>query len=219
MGLSTAGIAFRPTSDTPDEEEMIRRAFGEAFHAVPMSDARSSHDIRVPGNIAVESKNGAIFIYNGEIAERLLLKREPIEPSLLSALGTPEIAVVFCHYDSGDSFGYIILEGGLQIRSRIYTLDQTFDEGSPKEFELPWMQADPFVEEEGEPAVYRNIETGQTATEPYVTANMLNVAMKVLFGACPWDTWDYRSKFNYYRRELPAETAELSIKKVWWKLW
>jgi hypothetical protein len=63
------------------------------------------------------------------------------------------------------------------------------------DFELSWLKARLFVEEEGEPPVYRNTETGQTSTEAYVTANMLDVAMKTLFGVCPWDEWNYKSKF------------------------
>lgn len=220
MGLSTAGLAFKPTSSTPDdEEEMIRRAFGKAFHAVSASEVRGSHDVRVLGNIAVESKNDAIFIYNGEIAERILFKGEAVESTLLSALGTPELAVVFCHYDSGGSFGYVILEDGMRIRSRIHTLDKTSDEGNPMDFELSWLKARLFVEEEGEPPVYRNTETGQTSTEAYVTANMLDVAMKTLFGVCPWDEWNYKSKFNYYCTALAAEPAKIAVKKARWKFW
>lgn len=219
MGLSTAGLAFKPTSSTPEEEEMIRRAFGAAFHAVPASDVKGYLDTRLPGNIAVESKNGAIFIYSSEIADRILFKGEAIEASLLSALGTPEIAIVFCHYDSGDSFGYAIMEDGARTRSRIYTEGKTTDEGIPKGVELPWLKAESVIEEEGEPPAYRNIETGQMATEGYVTASMLNVITKTLFGVCPWDEWNYKSKFNYYRRELPAKAANFPVKKAWWRFW
>jgi hypothetical protein len=219
MGLSTAGLAFKPNSFTPkDEQEMIRRAFGDTFHSIPASEIQNYHDIRVPGKIAVESKNGATFIYNGEIAGRVLFEGEALEPSLLFALGSPEVIVVFCHYDSGGSFGYAILEKGVRVRSRIYTLDRTSDDGVPKEFELSWLQAEPFVEEEGEVLAYRNMESGETTTEAYVTVHMLSEVMKRLFGVSPWDEWNYKTKFNYYFRK-PDETVKLPLRKAWWKLW
>ncbi|MQA18197.1 DUF6928 family protein [Rugamonas rivuli] len=218
MGLSTAGVAFKPDSFTPgDEQEMIRRAFGSAFHPIPASEIRNYHDIRVPGNIAVESKNGATFIYNGELAERVLFEGQALEPALLSALGSPEVIVVFCHYDSGGSFGYAIWEKGVRVRSRVHTLDKTSDDGVPMELELPWLQAEQLVDEDGELA-YRNMESGEIATEAYVTARMLGQVMDGLFGVAPWDEWDYKTKFNYYLRR-PEEAAKQAPGKSWWKIW
>lgn len=198
---------------------MIHRAFGEAFHAISASDVKGHFDSRLPGNIAVESKNGAIFIYSSELAERILFNRDTIAPSLLTALGNPEIAVIFCHYDVSESFGYVILENGVPTRSRMHTEDKTNDEGAPKEFELPWLQAESFIEEEGEPPAYRNTETGQTSTEAYVTAHMLDVVMQAFFGVCPWDEWNYKSEFNYYQRKLPAEIVKQTAEKAWWRFW
>lgn len=218
MGLSTAGVAFKHNSFTPeDQQEMIRRAFGSAFHSIPASEIRNSHDIRVPGNIAVESTNGATFVYNGELAERVLFEEQALEPELLAALGNPEVVVVFCHYDSGGSFGYAIWEKGVRIRSRVHTLEKTSDDGVPMELELPWLQAEQFVDEDGEPA-YRNLESGEIATEAYVTARMLRQVMGGLFGVAPWDEWDYKTKFNYYLRR-PEETAQQSRRKSWWQIW
>lgn len=62
MGLSIAGFAFKPTALGVDEEEMIHRAFGSAFHAIQAPDL----DSRLPGNLAVESRNGAVFVYRNK---------------------------------------------------------------------------------------------------------------------------------------------------------
>lgn len=219
MGLSTAGLAFKTKLfAASDEEAMIRSAFGDTFHCIPASEIQNLHDIRVPGNIAVESKNGATFVYNGEIAGQVLFDGGLIDPSLFSALGSPEIMVVFCHYDSGGSFGYVILEKGVQVRSRIYCLGKTSDDGNPTDFEMSWLNAEQFVEEEGEPPAYRNLVSGKTSTESYVTAYMLGEVMKGLFGACPWDAWNYRTEFNYYLRK-PVDTVKLSPREAWWKFW
>lgn len=206
-GLSTAGVAFRATSSTPQEPIMIQRAFGAAFQAVSPLDG-SSRDIRNPGNIAVESKNGVTFVYNGEYAGRILFGEESVDASVLSALGNPELVVVFCHYDSGNSFGYVIVEHGVRTRYRLYTRDKTIDEGVPRDFERSWLKAAALVDGKGEPPVYRNKDTGEVASEDNVTAGLLDSAMRSFFGIIPWTQWDYKSKFNYYRRVTPTQAGQ-----------
>jgi hypothetical protein len=39
--------------------------------------------------------------------------------------------------------------------------------------------------------------------------------MQNLFGMCPWEEWDYKSKFNYYRNELLMVSSEPAAKKPW----
>lgn len=195
MGLSIAGFAFKPTALGVDEEEMIHRAFGSAFHAIQATDL----DSRLTGNLAVESRNGAVFVYSSEMVEPYFFKEKAIAPSLLSALGNPEILVVFCHYDASNSYGYIIVENGTPTRYRLYTDDGTSDEGVPKEFELSWLQAEPFIEEEGEPPAYRNKQTGQISNEASITARLLDLVMQTSFGICPWHEWNYKTEFSCYQ--------------------
>lgn len=217
MGLSTAGLAFRPNASTLDEQELVQLAFGSS--AIQLSEPNKLHDIRVPGNVAVESSNGVTFLYNGEIAGRTLFEGQSLEPRVFAALGAPELVVIFCHYDSGDSFGYAIVKDGITVRSRVHTLDKTKDEGAPNAFELPWLQAESFIEEEGEPPVYRNLKTGEVTSESYVTAHLLVEVMNAFFGVTPWNEWNYKSKFNYYYMQPPAKISEPSTTKAWWKFW
>ena len=216
MGLSTAGLAFRPNALTLDEQALVQKAFGSSFDP---SATEKVHDIRVPGNVAIESKNGTTFIYNGEIAAKILFERQSLEPAVFAALGAPELVVVFCHYDSGGSFGYAIIKDGITVRSRVHTLDKTVDEGTPHAFELPWLKAETFIEEEGEPPAYRNLETGDVTSEPYVTARLLVQVMNAFFGVVPWDDWDYRTKFNCYSRQPAAKIPAPPVAKAWWKFW
>ncbi len=217
MGLSTAGLAFVPNASTLVEHELVRRAFGSS--AIEPSETQTTHDIRMPGNVTVESKDGATFLYNGEIAEKILFDGQSLDPAIFAALGSPATIVIFCHYDSGGSFGYAIVENGITVRSRLHTLDQTDEKGVPHAFELPWLQAESFIEEEGEPPVYRNLQTGQVSSESYITAYLLAEVMNAVFGVVPWDEWDYRSKFNYYCRQPSPEIDEPAATKAWWKFW
>jgi len=216
LGLSTAGLAFRPNASTLDEQALVQKAFGSSFDP---SATGTAHDIRVPGNVVVESKNGATFVYNGEIAGKVLFEGQSLEPAVFAALGAPELVVVFCHYDSGGSFGYAIIKDGIKVRSRVHTLDKTVDEGTPNAFELPWLTAESLVEDEGEPPAYRNLETGEVTTEPYVTAHLLVQVMNAFFGVVPWDEWNYKTKFTYYSRQPAAKTPARSAAKAWWKFW
>lgn len=204
MGLATAGLAFKPTSSTPSEQDMIRRAFGEECRFIPESDLKASHDIRLPGNIDVESTHGATFVYCGDIAERILFKEEVLDASFLAAIGDPEVVVVFCHYESGGSFGYAIFEKGVRARFRLHSQGTTSDKGAPMEFELPWLNAQLVVEEEGEPPAYLNTRTGRASSETYLTAVMLDDTMMALFGVCPWEEWNYKTKLNHYCKESSA---------------
>jgi hypothetical protein len=198
LGLSTAGLAFRPNLSTLGELDLMQTVFGKGVFQLP--EMQNSHDIRVPGNVTVESKNGATFVYNSEIADRILFEGHSLHPSVFEALGAPEIVVVFCHYDSGGSFGYAILKNGATVRSRVHVMEKTTDTGEPNNFELPWLQAESFIEEEGEPPAYRNSSTGEVSSEACVTAHLLAQVMNGLFGLCPWDDWDYRTKMNFYSR-------------------
>lgn len=216
MGLSTAGLAFRPNASTLDEQALVRMAVGSSLDPAA---AEQVHDIRVPGNVAIESRNGATFIYNGEIAAKILFERRSLEPAVFAALGAPELVVAFCHYDSGGSFGYAIIKDGITVRSRMHTQEKTVDEGTPNAFEMPWLTAEPFIEEEGEPPAYRNLETGDVTSEPYITAHLLGQVMDAFFGVVPWDEWDYRTRFNCYSRQPAAKMPAPSVAKAWWKFW
>jgi hypothetical protein len=219
MGLSTGGLAFKPTSSTPAEPELLHRIFGEAFEAIPTSDDPNSDANRVARKVSTESKDGAIFIYSDELVERLLFKQAPIGPSLFAALGKPEVAVVFCHYDSGDSFGYRIMENGEFVRSRLYVQGETSDEGSPKEFERAWLNAEQYFEDEEDESslCYRNLESGVVSHEGGVTSRLLELAVKSLIGVCPWDDWNYKSEFRHYRRMPPVTPP--AARKAWWRFW
>jgi len=214
LGLSTAGLAFLVNASTVGERELLQATFGNNLHPLQSSDTQKQLDIREPGNVAVESKKGATFVYNAEIARKILFVGQPLEPAVFIALGRPEVVVVFCHYDSGGSFGYAIVKNGVTVRSRVHTMDRTTDEGTPNTFELPWLQAEPFIEEESKPPAYRNLKTGEVASEAYVTAHLLTQVMNAFFDLVPWDEWNYKTKFNYYEMKSPVEVA-----KQWWKLW
>jgi hypothetical protein len=220
MGLSTAGFAFKTTSFTPTEQEMIRRAFGSDSRLVPDSDPADSSDIRVPGVIAVESRHGSAFIYSDEFAGRVLFDRQPVSASFLSALGNPDTLLVFCHYDSGGSFGYLVIEGGVQTRYRLHLEGTTTYEGAPKDYEKAWLHAKEVVEESGEPPAFQNIETGEISSKEYVVARLLNDTLIRLFGGCPLDDWNYKTRLAKYRRDQHGSAArEPSAKRPWWKVW
>jgi hypothetical protein len=216
MGLSTAGLAFKQSSATPSEQEIIRLAFGEQFVLIP-DYLMSPYAIRRPGNIDLELTRDALLIYNDEITRRFFHGLEVPHRSFFDALGNPQTLIFFCHYDSGDTFGYRIFENGLPTRLRFYDGTDTIDEGEPKGFEYSWLHAEPFFEEEDAPPAFRNQETGQVAYEGYLTAALLRLAMKEYFGICPWDEWSAATKFSRYQVNPPAENPASQDKRRWWQ--
>jgi hypothetical protein len=218
LGLSIGGLAFKPTPSTLNEQALVRVIFGD--EVVPC-ETQPHHDTRVSGNVSVESKDDAVFIYNSDIAEKILFAGEAVQPAIFSALGAPEVIVVFGHYDSSDAFGYAIVKNGITVRSRVYTIEEgTVDEGTPYAFEQSWLQAETFVEEDdGDELAYRNLETGAVSSEPYVTAFLLAEALKAFFGCIPWNDWNYQTKLSNYGRPPPAAVPQPAPTKAWWKLW
>jgi hypothetical protein len=216
----TTGIVFKPNTSTPVEREIVRLAFGDHFEPVPAAEVSTENDIRLSGNLAFEWTSGVSFIYSGEAVQKFLFEGESPSPSFFEALGNPSKVIFFCHYDSGDSFGYRIFENGVPTRRRLYTVSGTIDEGLPKAFEHAWLNAEKFVEDEDEPPAYRNPETGEVRSEGYITAAMLRLALTRDYGICPWDEWDYKTNFNYYKAKKAADTSQTQARQSWWrKLW
>lgn len=216
MGLSTAGLAFKKNLSMPSEQEIIRLAFGDQFVRVP-DDSTNPFGIRKQGYIDLESTGDALFICNHDLVRKIFFDLEVPQSSFFDAFGNPEKLIFFCHYDSGETFGYRIFENGLPIRLRFYDGTSTIDEGPPKEYELSWLHAEQFFEEEGAPPAFSNQETGQIAYECYVTAALLRLTMKEFFGMCPWDDWSYKTKFSRYQLALPLDNPKLQTKRPWWK--
>jgi hypothetical protein len=97
LELSAAGIAFRVTASTSKENQMIQQTFGIHFRSVSETDAKDSQDIRASGNIAVESKDGVVFIDNVDIAKTVLFEGRPIASSFLSAPEDLKEIPIFYH--------------------------------------------------------------------------------------------------------------------------
>jgi hypothetical protein len=216
MDLSTGGFAFKTTSSTPSEVEVIRSVFGDML--VAADHDLKQNGMRLPGDVSVEAACGAFFIVNGEIPQKYLFKPECPSASFFEALGHPHTVIFYCHYDSGGTAGYRIFENGVPVRRRFCSESETSDEGTPRESELSWLNAEQFFEDEDEdtPPAYRNRETGHVTMEPYVTAAMLRLVMKELFGVCPWEEWSYKTRFNHYRMK-PVEAPAPQAKRPWWR--
>jgi hypothetical protein len=198
---------------------VVRLVFGAGYDRLSGEEAKAIHDTRRAGNVAVESLGDTTFVYSGEIATRYLFDREPIDASLLAALGNPQAVVCFCHYDSGGSFGYRIIEDGEQTRFRLYYEWQTTEEGPPQDFEAAWLGAEPHFDAEEECLVYRHAVTGQTLAEGGLTAHLLAAAMAHFFQLVPWDTRNDKTQFKLYRKAAKREPAQPPSKTTWWKFW
>jgi hypothetical protein len=217
MGLSTAGLVFKPSSSTPPDPEIVRLAFGERFELVPEAEASKENRLHLPGNLAFERTSGVLFIYSDEAVQKYLFGGESPSPSFFEALGNPTHVMFFCYYDSGGSFGYRIFENSVPARRRLYTGFETLDEGVPKAFEHAWLNAEQFVENDDEPPVYRNTETGEVRSEGNVTAAMLRLALIGNYGIRPRDQWDYKTKFIHYKAKEAAHAlqTQTQVRQSW----
>ncbi|WP_377014280.1 hypothetical protein [Comamonas sp. JC664] len=63
------------------------------------------------------------FVCNGDLVWGLLADPNADMQPLSERLGNPAYLLAFCHYDSGGSFGYAVMENGVRTRTRLQTTD------------------------------------------------------------------------------------------------
>lgn len=216
MGVAQAGLVFRSKVPLRDMGALVSKLCGG--QAVPIEQPlQSKFDIRNPSDVMVLVYGDVYFICNIDIAWDLL--EDPVRDVTQRhcVLGTPEWLMAFCHYDSGDSYGYAFIERGARTRSRLQTSGEPelIEHGTPKDFEARWLSADFYLEEDDCPVeewrkIYFQGNREIQVSEGDLTRRMLQEALLLHFGVCPWE--DERTPASYCFR--------LSVsKKPWWQLW
>lgn len=219
MGIAQAGIVFKPTAPITDVAAFVSSLCGKEMKQIEHPAVRQ-FDIRNPGDVMVQSFGDSWFICNNDLVWNFLeFPQTDITPAYQS-LGRPEMFMLFCHYDSGDSYGYAFFEHGKRTRSRLQTIETAnqpglIEYGTPEDFEQRWLSASFYIEEDDCPIeerqkIYFQGDRKIEVPEHFLTKQIMEEAMLNKFGVCPWDT-ELEPVYYFFKAQ--------EKKKAWWRVW
>lgn len=160
MGLSAAGIFVKTNSTTLSHEEIVTTLFGTIDKV--MDEHQGGFDIREQGKVIVRKRENGYNIASADIAQKILVEGNRSEIAKVYGLfgDSLEFIIAYMHYDSGDSFGFRVIENEETIRYR-YSLGGEYitkEFGLPLDEELEVLNKPLYceVEEDGD-EIYREI--------------------------------------------------------------
>jgi len=215
MGVAQAGLVFRSKVPLRDVGALVSKLCGG--QAVAIEQQQGTFDIRNASDVRVLVFGDVYFICNHELAWDLLENPTQAATQRHRVLGGPERWLAFCHYESGDSYGYAFIERGERTRSRLQTGEPALIEhGTPKDFEARWLSAEFYREEDDCPIeerrkIYFQGNREIEVAEADLTRRLLQEALLLHFGVCPWEG-EITPVSHFFRLSVRSN-------KPWWRLW
>ena len=232
MGIAQAGIAFRNSASVGDMAGFMGAVFDEPATEIPLP-VSARFDIRNHSDVMLQAFGDVCFISNDDLAWPLIRNSGRDLGRLHAALGSPELLMAFCHYDSGGSHGYAVFEHGRRTRTRLQTnglpdVPALVESGTPLAFEQRWLGARHYVDatarDDG-----RMVFLGERAVvvpARDLTGRMLKDGLEALFGVCPWETL-LTPTYRFFRLGPERERVQApaisrartipAIKRPWWQ--
>ena len=219
MGIAQAGLAFRPTSSIANLQSFIANLCGEDAAQIAHPNSKE-FDIRRHTDVMVQFFGENCFICNNDLVWDILEHPRKDVGRTYRALGSLDMILAFCLYESGGSYGYAFIEQGKRTRSRLQTfgvptLPPLLEHGIPKAFEQRWLSADFYLDEDDDcPAderqkiYYQGGNRDTAVPEHALTRRLLDESLQMNFGVCPWAT-DVAPIYHFFK--LSAK------KKPWWR--
>lgn len=217
MGIAQAGIVFKSDIKGKNLQNLIETLFEDHVKEIKHPNF-GEFDVRNKNDIMVQIFGKSCFISNHDIAWNLLEQEDIDSSKVYTSLGSPELFVVFCRYDTGGSYGYGFFENGIRTRSRLQTvgsqqLKPMLEFGMPKEIEQSWLNGDSYLEEDDCPEeerqrIYINAMNTSEVPEYFLTNQILQDILVSNFEVCPWET-EVKPEYHFYK---------IKERKAWWKL-
>jgi len=219
MGIAQAGIAFKSNKKIENVRSLVSTLCGEKANQIEHPN-HGQFDIRRHTDVMVQIFRDSCFICNNDLVWNFLENPRSDLGHIYRALGKPESFLLFCHYDSGGSYGYSFVEHGVITRSRLQTtgvprLPPIIEFGNPKDIEKRWLSASFYIEDDECPMEERRKIFYQgnreiEVSEYHLTKRILDEILLNKFNACPWET-DQEPVYHFFRLN--------GKEKPWWQLW
>lgn len=203
MGIAVAGIVFQRESGVFDTDTIITSLFRGNFKRLELQNGYL--DTRNDDNVEIEIIDKTCFIYSTKLATPFLFDGYEDISEIYSALEMPPLILAYCNFDSGGSYGYVFFENGKKTRRRLFSDLKLTEEGSPKQFELEWLNAKTYIENPDDPPeehqkIYFKNNHQDKVSEYNLTSRLLYEALENYFGVDPWREDFPNSKRIYYSK-------------------
>jgi hypothetical protein len=204
MGIAQAGLVFTRTVAMDDLRTTVSNLFQETATEIEHPNT-GAFDIRNHGDVMVQVFGDVCFICNNDLVWDMLEDHQKDASALYQTLGSPDRILLFCHYESGGSFGYAFIENGIRTRSRLQTTEvpPVIESGTPTALENAWLSAQFYFEEDDGPIeerekIYYKGDRELEVSEDWITAQMLYETLHRQFSVCPWYT-DLEPEYHFFR--------------------
>jgi len=149
IGMSNAAVFIK--LEDPNQykiEDIVNELFGSL---ITITDkATNEFDFRNENSIIIAYHENGIRIMNSNFVNQILVERSKEVINKLNTLfNKPKLILTYMHYDSGDSFGFSLIENG-QIKRFRYSLSTdwvTQEFGNPLDVELNILNGEIYYEE------------------------------------------------------------------------
>lgn len=197
MGITQAGLVFKRSAVTADPVALVEKLTGK--RAAELDRATPGpFDTRNHSDVLVQFSGDVCIISNHDLAWPLLEDPAADVRELHQRLGAPADLMVFCRYDSGGTCGYVLIENGERVRSRLETtgvpsLPPLLEAGTPTPLEARWLSAPFYFEEDDEDLpedertkIFYLGDREEEVAESWLTSHLLRGLLEQRFGVCPW---------------------------------
>ena len=149
MGFSAAGIVILENTKLMESKKVLLEITGKTHYSINLLDRKnSSYGINKADSYIEDFENCSI-LHNKKLVTSILFDNSDEYKRAYYALKKPTLMIVFCHYDSGGSYGYAIIKNGEKIRSRVQIeVETTREFGEPLHFENEWLNAERYYPED-----------------------------------------------------------------------
>jgi hypothetical protein len=148
------------------------------------------------------------MILNADLSLSVLFGRGKFDgPKTLAILDTPQEAIFFAIFDSGDTYGFAMFRRGELIRRRAISAGAVTESGDPLDLEMGWNSTSDFsaaeisdwgIEVPDDRNFFRNSKTGELRDEEGLIRSLTIALLKRLTDWSPDDA-DTLHGYGYYR--------------------
>ncbi|SDR97257.1 hypothetical protein [Winogradskyella sediminis] len=195
--LTPSGIFIKTDISKYDYDEIFKHFFGANYEK--NDNWFNGFDTRDEKSIRITFHEQGIIITNFHFTQKVLVNgnKELIE-KIYNYFDQPDLIYSYMHYDSGDSFGFRLIQKGKTTRYRFSLSSDwvTKDFGNPIEAELEILNSKLYYETERKEFLIYKLENEKTPRNyHFINSHLASVVMEHFFG---FNFHQYIEAENYY---------------------
>lgn len=195
--LTPSGVFIKTDISEYNSEEIFKHFFEVNYKK---NDSWfNGFDTRDEKSIRITFHEKGIIITNSHFTQKILVNgNKELINKIYNYFNKPELIYSYMHYDSGDSFGFRLIQKGKTTRYRFSLSSDwvTKDFGNPIEAELEILNCELYFETElKEHLVYKFKDEKNPRSYNFINAHLASIVMEHFFG---FNFHQYIEAENYY---------------------